>query len=171
MNRIYHVIIKEHFDKNQQMLFLAGPRQVGKTTIARQIGHEFLNFTELNWDVQDDKQLILSGQKTVAKQAGLDKLNVEKSFILFDEIHKYPDWKNFLKGFYDKYGHLCHILVTGSAQLDMMRQGGDSLMGRYFLLHIHPFSVAECLSYTSSTQLSVDSFLNVMQAPLGCWLK
>lgn len=148
MKRIYQSIIETHFSRHQQMLFLAGPRQVGKTTLTRQLGQNTSNFTYLNWDDFDDQRLILSGQSTVAQKARIEQLHAEKSLIVFDEIHKYPEWKNFIKGFYDKYAHLVRIIITGSAQLDAMRQTGDSLMGRYFLLRIHPLSVAELLPNT-----------------------
>lgn len=63
--------------------------------------------------------------------------------LAFDELHKFPRWKNFLKGFFDTYVNQCRIIVTGSARLDVYRRGGDSLMGRYFPYRIHPFSTAE----------------------------
>jgi uncharacterized protein len=64
---------------------------------------------------------------------------------VFDELHKHVKWKSFLKGFFDVYGERVHLIVTGSSRLDVFRRGGDSLMGRYFLYRMHPFSVAECL--------------------------
>ncbi|MBM3198278.1 MAG: ATP-binding protein [Chlamydiae bacterium] len=65
--------------------------------------------------------------------------------LIFDEIHKYPMWKDFLKGLYDTYPHQMHILVTGSARLDVYKRGGDSLMGRYFRYRLHPLSIGEIL--------------------------
>ncbi len=62
---------------------------------------------------------------------------------MFDEIHKFTNWRDFLKGFYDSYPNKCSILVTGSAKLDVFNRGGDSLMGRYFPFHFHPLSIAE----------------------------
>jgi hypothetical protein len=69
----------------------------------------------------------------------------DAEIILFDEIHKYKDWKNYLKGQFDKHREDFKILVTGSARLDVYRRGGDSLMGRYFYYRLHPFSLAECI--------------------------
>jgi hypothetical protein len=63
-----------------------------------------------------------------------------------DELHKYAKWKSFLKGFFDVYGERTRLIVTGSSRLDVFRRGGDSLMGRYFLYRMHPFSAAECLN-------------------------
>src|ERR1019366_4739898 len=69
--------------------------------------------------------------------------------IVFDELHKYPKWKAFLKGFFDGYGDNAKVIVTGSSRLDIFKKGGDSLMGRYFLYRMHPFSVGE-LARTSA---------------------
>lgn len=132
------------------MLFFAGPRQVGKTTISLTAKEMSKNFRYFNWDVQDDRQLIIEGSNAVAMVAGLQELQTEKSIITFDEIHKYGKWKTFLKGFYDSYKDKCHIIVTGSSKLDVYRKGGDSLMGRYFPYRVHPLSVAECIRTTIS---------------------
>jgi predicted AAA+ superfamily ATPase len=71
----------------------------------------------------------------------------EVKTIIFDEIHKYPHWKNFLKGFFDTHEKQgLNIVVTGSARLDVYRKGADSLMGRYFPYRMHPLTVAEVVS-------------------------
>jgi hypothetical protein len=75
-------------------------------------------------------------------------MSATKPIIVFDEIHKFPQWKNFVKGFYDLYKGKIFIIVTGSSQLDVFQRGGDSSMGRYFLYRIHPLSVAECIHPT-----------------------
>ncbi len=146
MKRIYENIILQHFKLFKQMLFLAGPRQVGKTTaslIARQIDDQF---TYLNWDNQDHRKLILSGPAAIADHLELAKARVTLPMIIFDELHKYPQWKTFLKGFFDTYRENLRIILTGSSKLDVYRAGGDSLMGRYFPYRVHPISIAECLS-------------------------
>ncbi|MDP6978711.1 MAG: ATP-binding protein, partial [Myxococcota bacterium] len=127
----------------RQMCFVAGPRQVGKTTSCRRLAT-----TYLDWDVQEHRALIAAGQHAVAERAGLELLQAddEAPVLVLDELHKYPRWKNFLKGFFDLHGERCHIVVTGSSRLDAYRRGGDSLMGRYFLYRMHPLSVAELLN-------------------------
>ena len=120
------------------MAFVAGPRQVGKTTTCRDLANVYLD-----WDNEDHRALILSGPTAVAGHAGLNKLSARPIRIVFDELHKYPRWKQFLKGFFDTYEANARIMVTGSSRLDVYRKGGDSLMGRYFLYHMHPLSVAE----------------------------
>jgi uncharacterized protein len=151
MKRIYQTILQEHFASYNKMVFLAGPRQVGKTTIARLVLNSLpdtVHHHYVNWDNVNDQKLILQGPSVLAKKIALDELSVSshgKPIIIFDEIHKFSKWKNFIKGFFDTYHQQTNIIVTGSAKLDVYRAGGDSLRGRYFLYRVHPLSVAECL--------------------------
>lgn len=151
MDRIYIDIILHHIEKYQQMVFLAGPRQVGKTTISTIIQERISRSHYLNWDVQEHRQLILSGALTLGTSLTLDFVSQQKSLIIFDEIHKYAKWKNFLKGFYDLYHSKVSIIITGSAKLDLHQRANDSLMGRYFPYRIHPLSIAECINTTAPT--------------------
>lgn len=145
MKRIYDTIVQSHIKSDQEMLFISGPRQVGKTTVSKNAEKLTDNFLYLNWDNEDNRNLILLGPSAIIKHAHLNVLSESKPIIVFDEIHKRPDWKNFLKGFFDSYGKDLHIIITGSARLDIYKQGSDSLMGRYFPYRMHPLSVAECL--------------------------
>jgi predicted AAA+ superfamily ATPase len=120
-------------DLDKKMVLLAGPRQCGKTTFAKTFlkdrkGHYY------NWDILEDKKLI--------KNAELDR---EVKLWIFDEIHKYKPWRNWLKGLYDQHHERHQILVTGSAKLDVYRRGGDSLQGRYYFHRLHPFTLSEYL--------------------------
>lgn len=129
-------------DLQKKMVFIGGPRQVGKTTLSRLIGKELhQHFSYLNWDNPEDNQKIQRSQ-----------FDPDATLIIFDEIHKYRKWKNYIKGQFDKYGDRFSILVTGSARLDLYRKGGDSLMGRYYYFRLHPFSQAEIL-FTDSTNI------------------
>lgn len=117
-------------DLKRKMVFVGGPRQVGKTTLARQIlGKSGAGY--LNWDVPGQRDLIL--RQTFPKSR----------LWVFDEIHKYRRWRNYLKGVYDAREAGQQILITGSARLDYYRFGGDSLQGRYHYLRLHPLTVAE----------------------------
>jgi hypothetical protein len=111
------------------MVFVAGPRQVGKTTLA--LGVPGARAGYLNWDVSEHRERILRGQLPGSK------------LWVFDELHKYRRWRNYLKGVYDGRRAGQRILVTGSGRLDLYRFGGESLQGRYHLLRLHPFSAAE----------------------------
>lgn len=145
MKRLYLTAALEHLEENKQMLFLMGPRQVGKTTTCRSLSEIFPQFAYYTWDDPDHRALILSGPQSIFSLAPFQTLSKSKPLVIFDEIHKYSDWKNFLKGFYDLYSNQIHIIVTGSARLDVYKKGGDSLMGRYFLYRFHPLSIGEIL--------------------------
>ena len=116
-------------DLSRKMVFVAGPRQVGKTTLARMLLGSPQGY--LNWDVADDRESILRRELPPGE------------LLVLDEIHKYRGWRNYLKGLYDGRRRATRILVTGSARLEAYRFGGDSLQGRYHLLRLHPLSVAE----------------------------
>ncbi len=139
--RLYDSILQEHLTTNRQMAFVCGPRQVGKTTTCRSRSTAYLN-----WDSTDDREIILGGPDRLGDWLGLDRLHAQPPVALFDELHKHPRWKQLLKGFFDHHADQVRIIVTGSSRLDTYRRVGDSLMGRYFLYHMHPFSVAETIT-------------------------
>jgi len=143
MKRIYTSIIKRHFERHEQMIFLIGPRQAGKTTVSLMAKEFSSQFAYLNWDNLDHRRIILKGVNSVAEFVGLDKLSSDIPIVVFDEIHKYSKWKIFLKGFFDTYKGKVKIIVTGSSRLDVYKKGGDSLMGRYFPCRLHQLSLAE----------------------------
>lgn len=148
--RLYTAILRQHFAEHRQIALLAGPRQVGKTTVCRSIDPDA---RYLNWDDQDDRALMLRGPKAVAAELGLERLRVERPLVVFDELHKHRKWKQFLKGFFDGFGDRTRIAVTGSARLDVYRRGGDSLMGRYFLYRMSQLTVGELLRQEVPTEL------------------
>jgi len=136
--RVYDSVLADHLGSHRQMAMVSGPRQVGKTTTCRLRADAYLN-----WDNGDDRALVLRGPAAVAERLGLRTLRAAPVTILFDELHKFRQWKQFLKGFFDTYAEQTRILVTGSSRMDLYRRGGDSLMGRYLLYRMHPFTVAE----------------------------
>ncbi len=120
-------------DLKEKMVFIGGARQVGKTTLARNlISKKFTNSYYYNWDHRPDRKQIMKFE--LPGRSGL---------IILDEIHKYKKWKNIVKGIFDTYKDKFKILVTGSARMNVYRKGGDSLQGRYHYYTLHPFSVAE----------------------------
>ena len=138
--RLYDTLLTEHLATQRQMAFVSGPRQVGKTTTCRSLADEYLN-----WDNLDDRERILFGPAGLVERLKLDRLRESPPVALFDELHKYPRWKQLLKGLFDTYADQIRIMVTGSSRMDTYRRGGDSLMGRYFLYRMHPFSVGEAV--------------------------
>ena len=134
-------------DLQKKMVFIGGPRQVGKTTLALSILQEDEDHPAyLNWDYFEDKRDILEG-----------KLPSNQKLIVLDEIHKYKEWRNLVKGLYDKRKSRTSFLITGSARLDYYRKGGDSLQGRYHYYRLHPFSLYEVNE--SPTKQDLDSLL------------
>ncbi len=113
------------------MVFVAGPRQCGKTALARRIlGRRAGAY--FSWDVAEHRKALRDGL-----------LPADAPLWVFDELHKLRTWRNWLKGIYDLHGDEHEILVTGSGRLDAFRRGGDSLQGRYFLHRMHPFTLSE----------------------------
>jgi len=127
--KIYNKIV---LDLKKKMVFIVGPRQVGKTWLAKRIMKEYKNPIYLNFDNSDHREII-------KKQSWLKDVDL----IVFDEIHKMPKWKNYLKGVYDTKLDTVHILVTGSARMDAFKKVGDSLAGRFYVHHLFPFTLAE----------------------------
>ena len=114
------------------MVFVAGPRQVGKTFMSKQIMSSFQKPIYLNYDNREDREII-------EHEAWLESTDL----LVLDELHKMSGWKNYLKGIYDTKPDHLHILVTGSARLDIFDKAGDSLAGRYFLHRVLPLSPSE----------------------------
>jgi len=146
--RLYTSVIGDHLQRNRQMALVSGPRQVGKTTACRALGDVYFN-----WDNADHRRFILRGPAALAEAVGLDQLRASPPVLVLDELHKHRKWKALVKGFFDTYGDRVRIVVTGSSRLDIYRRGGDSLMGRYLLYRMHPWSVGELLRPGVPTQL------------------
>ena len=133
-------------DLYKKMVLLAGPRQAGKTTLAKKIATYFPNSLYLNYDRNEDRRII-------HEEAWLPRVEL----IILDEINKMEEWKSFLKGVYDTKAPHQKILVTGSARLEIFNQVGDSLAGRFFLHRLLPLSPSECNQV--GVPSSIDRFL------------
>lgn len=129
----------------KRMAFIAGPRQVGKTTLALSfLGRDATEKSPgyLNWD-----------SPAMAAKLRRGELPADEPVLVFDELHKYARWRNLIKGIFDTEKSTRKIIVTGSARLDHYRKGGDSLVGRYRLLRLHPFSLPELNSQANRGDL------------------
>jgi predicted AAA+ superfamily ATPase len=122
-------------DVARKMVFLAGPRQTGKTTLSLHC-FDIVKASEtdryLNWDVTTHREKILR-----------ERFPTGGGPLILDEIHKYSRWRQLLKGLYDLRKDELQIMVTGSARLDHYRWGGDSLQGRYHFFRLGPLTFSE----------------------------
>jgi hypothetical protein len=143
--------IDRFFAQEAKMAFVAGPRQVGKTTLAKHLLSEAsADAFYFNWDIESHRKAIIKNPEdfwqvsdTLARKG--------QQRIGLDEIHKYPRWKRFLKGLYDARGKDLDVIVTGSGRLDIYQRGGDSLFGRYHLYRLHPFTLGEYIRESRQT--------------------
>ncbi len=138
--RTPYVIIWQELEKNKCMIFLSGPRQAGKTTLAKIITDSFTNNLYFNWDIVAHRVRLLENP---AFFESVELKDQSTPLIVLDEIHKYKDWKNYLKGIFDQFQGKYKFLVSGSGRLDLYQKGGDSLAGRYYLFHLWPFTISE----------------------------
>jgi len=135
-------------DLRKKMVLLAGPRQCGKTTLAKSLLDPTGEY--LNWDIQRDRKII--------RELAWPK---DASMVVLDELHKAPKWKNLLKGVIDEFGNKPPLLVTGSARLDAFRRAGDALTGRTYFYRLHPIDLAESRVFlpSESTQQRIERLL------------
>jgi hypothetical protein len=121
-------------DLADKMVFLSGPRQVGKTTLALQLAgaSDARHAAYLSWDDVRARPRIRRGEMPPGQPR-----------VILDEIHKYARWRGLVKGLYDTREAGQTFLITGSARLDVYRRGGDSLHGRYHAYRLHPLSLPE----------------------------
>lgn len=124
--------IRNHIERDlkKKMVFIGGPRQVGKTYLSKTFIKKSNQY--LNWDDLSDRAIIRKHQ-----------IDTNLKIVILDEIHKYSRWRTLIKGLFDKYHEILSIIVTGSARLDLFRKGGDSLFGRYHYYRLHPLTLAE----------------------------
>ncbi|RIL11076.1 MAG: hypothetical protein DCC75_03060 [Proteobacteria bacterium] len=123
--------INDHIlkDLSSKIVLLSGPRQAGKTTLAKSLYPEF---EYLNYDSKPDQRVIRA-----------QNWGRKKPILILDELHKMKNWKRFLKGIYDTEDLKQKIIVTGSARMEIARRMGDSLAGRHFSYTLYPLTMRE----------------------------
>ena len=136
-----YLLPKLQKDLKKKMVILAGPRQCGKTTLAKSLLDKDGEY--LNWDIVKDRRII--------RDIAWPK---DASLVVLDELHKAPKWKNLLKGVADEFGNKPPVLVTGSARLDAFRKTGDALTGRHYFYRLHPIDVAESKRFLPEVDLA-----------------
>jgi len=151
-NRHFYIKIWQELAPGKSMIIIAGPRQAGKTTLSHLIARSFTNNYYFNWDIAEHRILFFSNP---AFFEGISRKDTSTPLIILDEIHKYKDWKNYLKGIYDQFHENYQFIVSGSGRLDIYQKGGDSLAGRYYMFHLFPFTLAEL----ANRNISIEPFL------------
>lgn len=116
-----------------KVVLLTGPRQCGKTTLARMLVPDYQYLS-------DD----LAELRLLMAEKSWDR---SKPLVIFDELHKMQHRKRSLKGIYDVEGIPPGLVVTGSANLSAFRKTGDSLAGRHFQFRLHPLDMKEALAF------------------------
>ncbi len=135
-------------DLKEKIIILSGPRQVGKTTLSKQL---ISSYNYLNYDSTADRKIIKK-----------EEWPRHVDLVIFDELHKMKNWKSWIKGIYDTEGIPPALLVTGSARLETYRKGGDSLAGRYFSYRLHPLTVKEtCLFLNETPKSALDNLVKL----------
>ena len=153
MERIFYENIWQRLSATKQMVFVAGPRQAGKTTFTEILAEYFNNSLYFNWDILDEKRKLIENPSFYEEVHRKDN---SLPLIIFDELHKYSNWKNYLKSVYDRDKGNYKFVVSGSGRLDMYQKGGDSLAGRYFIFYLWPFTLAEL----AGNNLTFEQFLS-----------
>ncbi|MBM4164113.1 MAG: ATP-binding protein [Lentisphaerae bacterium] len=142
-------------DWGRQMRFISGPRQCGKTTLARaQLRSTGCAALYYLWDLRSVRQRYKADELFFTADF---PMSVSEPWVCLDEIHKMPQWKNILKGLFDSVSDQCRLMVTGSAKLNILRRAGDSLAGRYFTFHLLPVTLAEFTGNPATPAVCPDS--------------
>ena len=153
IHRDLYLDIWKDLARAKSMVFLSGPRQSGKTTLSKQIAAQFSNSTYFNWDLVTNKKKLIE-EPTFFEN--IQRKDDTPPLVIFDEIHKYRKWKNYLKGIYDQFSDRYRFLILGSGRLNVFQKGGDSLAGRYFHFNLWPLTLGEL----ANRRLAFKAFLN-----------
>jgi len=140
LDRLPYRNIWRELTREKRMVFLAGARRVGKTTLGQMIGQSYPNHVYMNWEIPEDRTRMIRNP-TFFEEA--ERRDESTPLVMFDEINRHRGWRRYLKGAYDRVEGDYQFLAVGSSRLDYPQRRGDSLAGRYYLLHLWPFTQAE----------------------------
>lgn len=165
-NRTIYRELWKQLAADKGLIMLAGPRQAGKTTFAREIAaSDYPDTVYFNWDLAADKKRLIEDPVFFSREPRRHLSS--RPLVILDEIHKYRDWKNYLKGVSDQFAGEYQFLVTGSGRLEFSRKAGDSLAGRFLKFHLFPFTLAELSSRRRVFKDFTDHPLEGSEAPAG----
>lgn len=123
----------------QAAVAIIGPRQAGKTTLARSIADSRPGALYLDLESREDRDKLAD--------PALFLRQFERNLVVLDEIHRAPEIFSTLRGLIDQGRRTGHgkgrFLVLGSASMDLLRQSSESLAGRISYVELGPFSAIE----------------------------
>ena len=157
IKRKYYENIWADFNSENKLILISGPRQAGKTTLVKSIASQAGSSSYFNYDIPKNKAILVKNPTFFEE---IDRIKGKKPIVIFDEIHKYKDWKNYLKGIYDGYSDAFSFTATGSGRLELFQCGGESIAGRYRLFHLFPFTIGELFS-KKPRQKSADELIEI----------
>ena len=124
--------------RHSPAVVLLGPRQVGKTTLALQIGEQLAS-VYLDLEDEGDRTKLANPNQYLAEH--------ESELVILDEVQRVPELFQQLRGIIDKgrrHGKANgRFLLLGSAAMDLLKQSGESLAGRISYLELGPFDALE----------------------------
>jgi hypothetical protein len=152
---VFNILYERLLEKRQFIQILAGPRQVGKTTLVGQLGEKIgpscLYVSADEPTLQDKNWLI--GQWDTARQKAHDKKSSGDIILVIDEIQKIPDWSQTVKYLWDQdtvKNIPLKIILLGSSPLLIQKGLTESLAGRFELIPMTHWSwpqMQECFGY------------------------
>jgi uncharacterized protein len=162
IKRTLYEHIWQRLSSYKQMVFIAGPRQAGKTTFTQMLARGFANSLYFNWDILDEKRKLIENPSFYEE---LHRTDNSLPLIIFDELHKYSNWKSYLKSVFDRDRGNYKFIISGSGRLDMYQKGGDSLAGRYVIFYLWPFTIGELAENRTPFEEFMANPLDIRPAP------
>jgi predicted AAA+ superfamily ATPase len=134
--RYHEQVLREHLAR-ARTLVVGGPRQVGKTAACSALSPKFLD-----WNNIANRLVILKGPEAILKHLGLERLREREATVVIDNLDGHRNWKGLLRNFSTRYGARLRLVVT---TFDAPQGPRSGLPASSHVLHIHPWSVGECV--------------------------